>query len=814
MHLTTYFYGMLYLILLVVGCMTAAAQTDVLMMQREGAKHRRDRDAYFDQLHVMPQGMDWRLVQEAVRDARASERARRNGEAMPQRSPWTEVGSVNQAGRTWAIEVDTTNGRCWVGGDGGTVWVGDIEGTFWTCLNDDRRIQTPRLIKNVNLGNDRERLVVVSSAPRVWYRDGDGVWKESEGLANMQRWGWFDHAVSRVINGRLEIVAMGAEWDYGSDWRAKGTLYHSIDSGKSFRHVGFFEGNRALWGDGRNNVVFMANDTTYVMDADGALQAIDTGWPWPKNGSFILAGVQGDWLAAHTLDGKTTMYHSSDAMTWTQRGQLGFGPFSGQSIGSTISEPRSWFFGGVNVMRSTDQGATWKLVNEWWEYYGDPAGKLHADIPGFRCFTMKDGREISFISTDGGLYRSFDGLATVENISLYSLNVSQYYSVYTNRDNVQVISAGSQDQGFQRSTVENDEPREFSQLISGDYAQIVSNDEGKSLFTVYPGFTMYIPNAEDGWGPISMDFPHSGHLWLPPLAAEPGANAEVWLGGGTREANGVGAKLYRYRSDGRALIIDSIAFDFGLGESDVRITTHGFAPSDSRYRYVVTSKGNVFATADAGTTWTQHKRPEWVSEHYFSGNCMVVHPKDPRTLYLAGSGYQKSGVVVSTDGGMTFAECIGLPPCLVLDIDIAPDGKTVYAATDNGAFAYDVELGRWKDLTELGGPDQTYWSVDFVPQLNIARFGTYGRGIWDYAHGSAVSVDEPTKPSFEMLDVKSVMTPTGPRLMVAYADDQPLHYTWFDIDGRLVGTGSATPTHARMVIVRQGRRIGSAVIPR
>jgi hypothetical protein len=77
-----------------------------------------------------------------------------------------------------------------------------------------------------------------------------------------------------------------------------------------------------------------------------------------------------------------------------------------------------------------------------------------------------------------------------------------------------------------------------------------------------------------------------------------------------------------------------------------------------------------------------------------------------------------------------------------------------------------------------------------------------------------VSVDEPTQPSFEMLDVKSVMTPTGPRLMVAYADDQPLHYTWFDIDGRLVGTGSATPTHARMVIVRQGRRIGSAVIPR
>jgi len=170
--------------------------------------------------------------------------------------------------------------------------------------------------------------------------------------------------------------------------------------------------------------------------------------------------------------------------------------------------------------------------------------------------------------------------------------------------------------------------------------------------------------------------------------------------------------------------------------------------------------------------------------------------------------------VVSTDGGVTFTELKGLPPCLVLDIDITPDGKTVYAASDNGAFAYDVELGTWTDLTSLGGPDQTYWSVDFVPQLNIARFGTYGRGIWDYAHGSVVSVHEPTQSSFEMLDVKAVMTPTGPRLMVVHADDKPLHYTWFDIHGRMLGNGSDIPVHASMVIVRQGRRIGSTIVPR
>ena len=35
-------------------------------------------------------------------------------------------------------------------------------------------------------------------------------------------------------------------------------------------------------------------------------------------------------------------------------------------------------------------------------------------------------------------------------------------------------------------------------------------------------------------------------------------------------------------------------------------------------------------------------------------------------------------------------------------------------------------------MSGLSAPDQTYWSVDFVPEINTARFGTYGRGIWDF----------------------------------------------------------------------------------
>ena len=40
--------------------------------------------------------------------------------------------------------------------------------------------------------------------------------------------------------------------------------------------------------------------------------------------------------------------------------------------------------------------------------------------------------------------------------------------------------------------------------------------------------------------------------------------------------------------------------------------------------------------------------------------------------------------------------------------------------------------GEWEDLTGADAPLTTYWSVEILPHENTARFGTYGRGIWDF----------------------------------------------------------------------------------
>ena len=60
------------------------------------------------------------------------------------------------------------------------------------------------------------------------------------------------------------------------------------------------------------------------------------------------------------------------------------------------------------------------------------------------------------------------------------------------------------------------------------------------------------------------------------------------------------------------------------------------------------------------------------------------------------------------------------------------DDNIIFAATEIGPYAYLANQEEWFLLSGLSAPDQTYWSVDFIPEINTARFGTYGRGIWDF----------------------------------------------------------------------------------
>ena len=35
-------------------------------------------------------------------------------------------------------------------------------------------------------------------------------------------------------------------------------------------------------------------------------------------------------------------------------------------------------------------------------------------------------------------------------------------------------------------------------------------------------------------------------------------------------------------------------------------------------------------------------------------------------------------------------------------------------------------------MSNDAAPEQVYWSVEYIHEIKTVRFGTYGRGIWDY----------------------------------------------------------------------------------
>ncbi|HRK06100.1 MAG TPA: hypothetical protein PLW14_13500 [Chlorobiota bacterium] len=806
------------------------AQTSIPDLQREGKAHADSAAAYVERLHLVPPGYQWRNVREAVRDVRRERRANKRAESVQadvRDGAWFEMGSINQAGRVLCTAFDSVTNRVWVAGAGGTIWQGDIEGYDWKCLNDFRQIDYPRHLQYIRLSDGTDRVLAASRDGHMWYRDGEGEWQESQGLTEIQRAGYLEKAVRSVRNGQITtyVAGMEVDRDRSLSWMV---CYESRDSGKSFQKI--FQRNNLysfidIWSNGYDKVVLSLNDTVYSIDAESRIAPITT-VPSNAGGYFrgrIVMNSTGQLFAIREWT-PTDIYSYDVATGWVKTTEMNSRPFDNRSFHTSLTDPNMILLGAVELHRSGNQGYDFTIVNTWGEYYGNPEAKLHADIPAIESYFLSDGREVMFICTDGGLYVSYDKCATVKNISTYGLNVSQYYSVYTSRDNVNVIYAGSQDQGFQRSRIEEGGPRDFEQTISGDYANIVSTDEGHTLWTVYPGFVMYIPDAEDSWRPVLQTFPHSKHLWLPPLVAHPTDPSRVFLGGGSSIGSLKGGYIYEYRAAGNIIYVDSIRHDFGEGTFANSIMALAIAKSDPSVMYAITEDLYFWKSLEDRDYWTRRARVG--GGHYFAGHTISVDPDDADVVYVGGSGYASSGVVHSTNGGVSFTPIDGLPPCLVLDLALSSDKSRLYAATDVGAFVYDFTTTTWTDLTELGGPDQEYWSVDYIPALKTARFGTYGRGIWDYREViSDVTVDSPQ--ALTMLNVSSTLTPSGPRIVVELGQGaEGATARWYDVNGRLITTTTYTtnePTFTItdipdgspvMVVITTPRGVGGTVIAR
>jgi MYXO-CTERM domain-containing protein len=86
------------------------------------------------------------------------------------------------------------------------------------------------------------------------------------------------------------------------------------------------------------------------------------------------------------------------------------------------------------------------------------------------------------------------------------------------------------------------------------------------------------------------------------------------------------------------------------------------------------------------------------------------------------------------DGGRSwFDYSEGLPNTTVYAMAESLDNRgTLVAGTETGVWRRDAGDDEWREITEAPAPVTTYWSVEVLRSERTFRFGTYGRGIWDY----------------------------------------------------------------------------------
>ncbi|ROL62017.1 hypothetical protein D9V86_02825, partial [Bacteroidetes/Chlorobi group bacterium ChocPot_Mid] len=739
-------------------------ELDYQLMKEEDPNFKIERKKWMEDMHRTAPGIDYKLINSKIREDKQLLKKSKIEAILKSSSKkelllsdtladgkivgkWIERGSNNLAGRMMTCDIDWDNNLIYNASHGGNIWRGTLSGDNWTCLNEWLNMQNIILLKVIKHNNGKRIISVCNNG--VYYSDNEGLtWEHPDNGGGIKR-----AVMTSDKNHYLYLIR------YINDSELKKwvtNIYRSTDNGETFQSIHKIALSMDfcdLWTPKYfdNTVYFQHLDTLSKINPDGTIEKlsniqIDNFNNYKSSRLSGSANQQGTtlylWLQNKSNNNSHFFSTTNHGSSWTTLGTLDYGPFMINSFEASCIHPEALYFGGVNCSRSHDNGKTWQLVSDWPEYYRNIENKLHADIPSIASFMNPAGEEVVIISTDGGTYISYDNLVTVQNISLRGLNVSQYYSTYSYADDPDIIFVGSQDQGFQRTTaIAQNGTHSFEQTISGDYAHLTSSDGGNTLWHVYPGFTMVYrllakPSMTTS---ASLDFDSTGKggLWMRPIIADPKDPNTAYLAGGGNDGF---HHIWKLNYSAGRIYYQQMPYQFS--NKDV-VSALGISNLNKDLFYAMTNNGDFFYSTNRGQDWAKSEGFAKLGGHYFYGASIAPSNKDENTVYIAGSGYSNPGAYVSYDHGVSFIPMNdGLPKTLVYRIAVSDNDEFIFAATAVGPYVYLTSEQKWFDLSGFNTPDQTFWSVEYIPSISTARFATYGRGIWDFKIEGANQISE------------------------------------------------------------------------
>jgi hypothetical protein len=777
--------------------------------EEEGPDREARIRAYFELIHRAAPGTDWRAIEAA--NAVANEQYRQGQAAKKTagsfangiiNAAWHERGNSNTAGRMSAFAYNATGNTLYGLSDAGTLWKTTPPSGTWTLLNDDYQLASKVLaITSISGGGTR---ILMAQDTSIVYSDNNGATlQKATGISFPVAWG--GNKINKIIvvnDAAHSVYALVQGWN-SSPWAARVWLYRSTDNGQSFSQIYNFSNNStdqvSLFSPYSTNQLY-----ALAMNASGAdslftisgnsvtLANTTTAFPTAATQSVLTGLMNGTQLQLYALIADSLIFQSGNTgASWTYVSTTG--KTSWHLLSSSAKVAGNLFYGNVEAYRSTTGGASFNKVNNWGDYYGNEASKLHADIQAINFFQDANGSEFCIIGTDGGAYYSSDYLATVSNMSLSGLKVNQLWHHLTDPNNPSVLFSGMQDQGLCHSVAAGGTGIiTQKQIISGDYGQMCISGQGGILWAEYPGGNMYVyagttnPLYQTTYNLQGSQ--KSNAAWMMPTCTIPGLTDEILLGGGNTSGGG-GSYLVKLTYASGNVTAYQYPFDFraASGNGTSGLSSIAISGLNKNLWYAATEDGTFFWSGNSGASWNKTASFSGTTGFWLYGAAIAPGKKNSGTVYFGGSGYSNAGVFVSRDSGKTFtAMNNGLPKTLINSLAVSPGDSLIFAATDAGPYVYVTAQQQWYPLIDANTPGCIWRTVEYIPSIGTARFSTYGRGVWDFVI-SGVMLPGGVAPASQP-EVRMYPNPVaaGASVAIAGIHSGPAQLSFFDLASHCV----------------------------
>ena len=632
-----------------------------------------------------------------------------------------------------AVAVDS-NGVVWAGtGEpdhgGGSAYYGNgvykstDGGTTWTNMGLQDGDTTGRIVIDPR---DNNRVFVAVQGALHDTQPSRGLFMTEDGGSSWTRviapasdsTGAIDVAIDK---GNPDVM-LATTWDKIRDEKSRiygpnSYVYRSTDGGRTWTNV-----HNAPLPQSEQNPALQTPDNL-VGKMGVAFSATD-----PNRAYLISSTARGNFNGFFT---------STDAgATWTAVGPTTTGTL--QSISGGFAwwfgrvdvdpkDPQHVFVEGVSLAESLNGGATWTTSQS-----------PHADQHAVEFDPFTTGRV--YLGNDGGFYWSTEnGRARGVWSKTARLPVTQFYEMDESSQDPSRVNAGAQDNGSLKSWAnDNTVNGDWFGFVGGDgmMNRIDPSNDRKYYGCSQNGGCRGFVGTATGATSFGMTIPGARKNWVAPIefAADPrymfGASESVYR---IDTEPGTGQRVWTKISPDLTEGTEPRATGFGT------ITTLGTTKADPNLVYAGTDSGlvwvshNAMAADPATVTWTRIESPvfpgRWVTR-------VTVDPDNAKVAWASFSGWRSGDpyahVVMTSDGGATWTDIAGkrIPQAPVNDVIRHPSKpKWLFIATDVGVYRT-TNLG--KTWLKVGDnlPLVPVNDIDLSPNGETLFAATYGRGVW------------------------------------------------------------------------------------